>query len=107
VVAAGSRLAVAGVVRRFSILAGDSSYPVYLLQTPFFLVFAALPEVFLHTKQAALRPWIGIVLIVTVVVVGLIVDRYYELPLRSAIKRAIGNWGRQTLPGPNVDGSAR
>jgi peptidoglycan/LPS O-acetylase OafA/YrhL len=108
VVAAASRIDVEGFVRRISTLAGDSSYPVYLLQTPFFLVFAALAEVLLHTKQAALQPWVGIVLIVTVVSVGLIVDRYYELPLRSKIKRALSNWERRAVPGPKVDeGSVR
>jgi peptidoglycan/LPS O-acetylase OafA/YrhL len=107
-VAAASRTTVHGLARRISILAGNSSYPVYLLQTPFFLLFAALVEALLHTKSSTLRPWVGILIIVTVVVVGVIVDKYYELPLRSGIKRAIGNWGRRPLPVPasNADQSS-
>ena len=81
-----SRIQVEGGVRRFSTWAGDSSYPVYLLQGGFFLLFAAVPQA-LHRKSAEFTPWIGVALVATTVGVSLAVDRYFELPIRTSLKR--------------------
>jgi peptidoglycan/LPS O-acetylase OafA/YrhL len=81
-----SRVQVQGVLRTFSTWAGNSSYPVYLLQGSFFFIFAAIPQVF-HRRSAQFTPWIGIALIVCTIIVSLIVDRYFEHPIRAALKR--------------------
>ena len=67
-------------------LTGDASYPVYLLQTPFVMVFAAVPQVLFHTKAHAWVPYIGIAHITATIVCALWIDRYFELPLRNYLK---------------------
>ena len=69
-------------------LTGDASYPVYLLQVSFFLLFAALPELLLHMKAKDFMPYIGIAFIVTTFVCAVWVDRYFELPVRNRLKNA-------------------
>jgi peptidoglycan/LPS O-acetylase OafA/YrhL len=68
-------------------ITGNASYPVYLLQTPFFFCFAALPELLLHMKAKDFGPYIGIALIVCTFLCATWVDRYYELPIRNRLKR--------------------
>jgi peptidoglycan/LPS O-acetylase OafA/YrhL len=92
IVALTSRIQALGAVRAISEWAGDASYPIYLLQGAFFLLFAALPLVLLHRRAAQLQPWIGIALIVTTIAVAVIVDRYFELPIRNALKRRWQSW---------------
>jgi peptidoglycan/LPS O-acetylase OafA/YrhL len=82
-----SRIHVLGAARAISTWAGNASYPIYLLQAPFFLLFAALPQVLIHRRSTELTPWIGIALILTTTVTALVVDRYFELPIRGALKR--------------------
>jgi peptidoglycan/LPS O-acetylase OafA/YrhL len=67
-------------------LTGDASYPVYLLQTPFVMLFAAIPQVFFHTKAQAWVPYIGIAHISATLLCALWVDRYFELPVRNMLK---------------------
>lgn len=73
-----------GAVSRW---AGNASYPVYILQTPLFLLFAAVPEVLFHTKAAAWVPYIGVVLILVTVGASLAVDHYFDTPVRRVFRR--------------------
>jgi peptidoglycan/LPS O-acetylase OafA/YrhL len=76
----GARLAP---ICRFS---GNVSYPVYILQTPMFFLFAAIPEVAFHHKAILWAPTFGIVEVMFVVGFAWCVDRRYELPLRKLMK---------------------
>jgi peptidoglycan/LPS O-acetylase OafA/YrhL len=67
-------------------LAGNTSYPVYILQTPLGLFFAAIPELFFHRKGMNWAPTYGIVEVVVVVVLAWWVDRHFELPARKMLK---------------------
>jgi peptidoglycan/LPS O-acetylase OafA/YrhL len=64
---------------------GDASYPVYLLQTPLMGVVAAVPQLF-GMMAADFVPWIGLAHVGATILIGLWVDRYYELPLRRWLK---------------------
>jgi peptidoglycan/LPS O-acetylase OafA/YrhL len=74
-------------VRRICEFTGNASYPVYLLQGPFFFFFAALPELTLHIKAKDLIPYVGIAHVVCTLLCAAWVDRYYELPIRNWLKR--------------------
>jgi len=97
-VVVASRIRLDGSLRRFATWAGNSSYPVYLLQGTFFLVFAAVPQLF-HQRAAMFVPAIGVALVLTTIGTALIVDRYYELPARNFLKRRLSFlWSPRTLP---------
>lgn len=66
--------------------AGDASYPLYLLQTPFMGVVAAVPQLLWQAKAAEFVPWIGLIFIGATIVLALLIDRYFELPLRARLR---------------------
>jgi peptidoglycan/LPS O-acetylase OafA/YrhL len=74
-------------VGKISEFTGNASYPVYLLQGPFFFFFAALPELALHMKAKDFIPYVGIAHIVGTLLCAAWVDRHYELPIRNWLKR--------------------
>jgi peptidoglycan/LPS O-acetylase OafA/YrhL len=69
-------------------VAGNTSYPVYILQTPMMLLFAAVPEVFFHTKAREWAPLYGVLEVTAIVACAWWVDARIELPARKALK----NW---------------
>jgi peptidoglycan/LPS O-acetylase OafA/YrhL len=68
-------------------LAGNTSYPVYILQTPLMLFVAAVPQLLFHEKGMHWGPMFGVVEIAFIVVVAWWVDAYVELPARRSLKR--------------------
>lgn len=86
---------------------GDASYPVYLLQTPFMGVFAAIPQLFLGMKAVHFVPWIGFAHVIGTIVVALWIDRYFELPARQMLKARWTRWrtGSGNLPQPRSGAS--
>jgi peptidoglycan/LPS O-acetylase OafA/YrhL len=78
-----------GWLSRVCRTAGNISYPVYVLQAPIALLLAAVPEVFFHRRAIAWAPLYGYSVIVFVIVLSWFVDRYYELPLRRALKERL------------------
>lgn len=83
--------------------AGNTSYPVYILQTPLMLFTAAIPQLLFSTHAAAWVPWIGVVEVAVIVVLSWFVDRYYELPLRRWLKQRLGlDRRRQAKPAVSV-----
>jgi peptidoglycan/LPS O-acetylase OafA/YrhL len=84
---------------------GDASYPVYLLQTPFMAIFAAIPQILWGMKAAYFIPWIGIAYITGTILCSLWIDRYFELPLRRLLKE---RWQRHrnSLASPTASRSA-
>jgi peptidoglycan/LPS O-acetylase OafA/YrhL len=66
--------------------AGDTSYPVYIMQTPMFFLVAAIPQIFFHKTALDWVPTIGIVEVLFIVIFAWYVDRYYDLPLRRVLK---------------------
>ncbi len=67
--------------------AGNASYPVYLLQAPVFFFFSALPELLLHMNAKDFMPYIGMAHIIVTVLCAAWVDRHYEWPVRTRLKR--------------------
>jgi peptidoglycan/LPS O-acetylase OafA/YrhL len=80
-------------VGNFCELTGNASYPVYLFQVPFFGVYAALPQLFLHMKAHDFVPYVGIAFIISTFACAVWVDRYYELPARNWLKRVWRAYG--------------
>jgi peptidoglycan/LPS O-acetylase OafA/YrhL len=70
---------------------GDASYPVYLLQTPFMGVLAAISQMLWGKRASELVPWFGIAHLLLTTACALCIDRFYELPLRKFLK---GHWQR-------------
>jgi peptidoglycan/LPS O-acetylase OafA/YrhL len=70
-------------------LAGNTSYPVYILQTPMMLLFAAIPELLLHQKARQWAPVYGIVEVLVIVLCAWWVDSRIELPARKALKNSL------------------
>jgi peptidoglycan/LPS O-acetylase OafA/YrhL len=66
--------------------AGNISYPVYVLQTPVILIFAAVPVVFFHQKGTAWAPAYGVVVVTFIVLFSWWADKYFEWPFRRALK---------------------
>jgi peptidoglycan/LPS O-acetylase OafA/YrhL len=67
-------------------LAGNTSYPVYILQTPMMLLFAAVPELLAHQKARQWAPLYGIAEVLAIVLCAWWVDSRIELPARKALK---------------------
>jgi peptidoglycan/LPS O-acetylase OafA/YrhL len=67
--------------------AGNASYPVYILQTPIMMAFAAIPELFFHLKARDWAPTFGIVAVASIVAVAWWVDGHIEMGARKALKR--------------------
>jgi peptidoglycan/LPS O-acetylase OafA/YrhL len=84
---AACRTAPSPWVGRLCEFTGNASYPIYLLQGPFFFFFAALPELLLHMKAKDFVPYIGIALIACTILCGAWVNRYYDVPIRQWLKR--------------------
>jgi hypothetical protein len=68
---------------RFS---GNVSYPVYVLQTPMFFLFAAIPELVFNHRAILWAPEYGFIELLIVIGFAWYVDRYFELPLRKVMK---------------------
>jgi peptidoglycan/LPS O-acetylase OafA/YrhL len=72
-------------------LTGDASYPVYLLQVPFMGLVAAFFQLVLDARAGAAVPWGGLTHVVGTIILALLIDRYYEWPLRRLLKN---HWQR-------------
>jgi len=70
-------------------LAGNTSYPVYILQTPIMMAFAAIPEVLFHVKGRDWAPTYGIVEVTCIVALAWWVDAHFELGARKALSRSL------------------
>jgi peptidoglycan/LPS O-acetylase OafA/YrhL len=68
-------------------LAGNTSYPVYILQTPLMFFAAAVPQLLFHEKGMHWGAMFGVAEISFIVVVSWWVDAYFELPARKWLKR--------------------
>jgi peptidoglycan/LPS O-acetylase OafA/YrhL len=70
-------------------VAGNTSYPVYILQTPIMMAFAAIPEVLFHLKGRDWAPTYGIVEVTCIIAVAWWVDAHLEMGARKALKRIL------------------
>lgn len=68
---------------------GKASYAVYAIHVPVFATAGNVAQL-LHVNQAALAPYWGIGLIVLVVGMSLIVDRWFDIPARQRLKDWLG-----------------
>jgi len=68
-------------------VAGNISYPVYILQTPIMMAFAAIPEVLFHVKGRDWAPTFGIVEVTCIVALAWWVDGHLEMGARKALSR--------------------
>jgi peptidoglycan/LPS O-acetylase OafA/YrhL len=68
-------------------VAGNTSYPVYILQTPIMMTFAAIPEVLFDLKGRDWAPTFGIVEVTCIVVAAWWIDGHFEMGARQALKR--------------------
>lgn len=82
--------------RLFS-LAGRLSYPVYAVHYPLYLCLAH-GLFLLGMMPDALAPWGGIAFAVAICIVGQMLDRYYDTPLRRWLTRMLA--ARQSLQTP-------
>jgi peptidoglycan/LPS O-acetylase OafA/YrhL len=69
--------------------AGDASYPIYIMQNPFILIAAALPQILFHLKVKDLTPGIGIAQVSLTILLAWVIDHYYELPVRQYLKQKL------------------
>lgn len=81
------RVRLFGYRARVSGFAGNISYSVYLLQTPFAIAYSGLPQILFREKIASLVPWAGAIFLPAVVVSAYLVWRYFEVPAKHAVRQ--------------------
>ncbi|MCU4181161.1 acyltransferase family protein [Bosea sp. BH3] len=64
---------------------GRSSYAIYAIHVPIFALAANAFQI-LKVDQVALAPYFGIVLVAVVFVLSLIIDRWFDAPIRRRLK---------------------
>lgn len=64
---------------------GRSSYAIYAIHVPIFALAANAFQI-LKVDQVALAPYSGIVLVAVVFVLSLIIDRWFDAPIRRRLK---------------------
>ena len=70
----------------FSLL-GTTSYAVYVFHVPLYAVYTVLWQLLLHSKPADHAPVAGLVYLLFLLGFAYAADRFYDLPIRSWLKR--------------------
>jgi peptidoglycan/LPS O-acetylase OafA/YrhL len=77
---------VVGNTKAISQFIGDISYSVYLLQTPFIILFSGLSTIFLGAKIGVYTPIAGYVFLVLFIPCCYLCWRYFEVPSQRVTK---------------------
>lgn len=81
-VLSGSRVSLHGTMRSFALLAGELSYPVYVLHYPIFTWVNGVFQTVAHRQDVIIE---GPILVITVVVTSYVALRFYDKPMRRRL----------------------
>ncbi|KQU48272.1 hypothetical protein ASG67_13245 [Sphingomonas sp. Leaf339] len=78
-----------GTGERVFVLLGTVSYPLYVIHLPTVQVVERAFTV-LHIDRSAMAPWVGIVIAAILAAAALLLDRWYDRPVRGWLSQKLG-----------------
>ena len=94
-VLSGSRVHLHGASRAWALLAGELSYPVYVLHYPIFTWLNGIFQTVTHRQDVIIE---GPILVITVVVTSYVALRFYDKPVRRKLTAML----RRPVQGPSA-----